>query len=180
MDESIDIDFYEYEGYGYHGHIREVIDETLEDNEFNKSTKLDNFLGKGIYFFEEDLQLTIRWCEKARNYDDWGIIKAFISSDKAIDLNKSAHFHAIENLFKKIIRKYENIDGDKYIPRAKLFDILHEIKSFDMMRGTKRVPYGDEAKKLPGRIPFYHVQVILCVRNPDCIEILEEVKIDEH
>ena len=51
-----------------------------------------------------------------------------------------------------------------HLPRAKLFDILHEIKSFDMMRGTKRVPF----------------QVILCVRNPDCIEILEEVKIDEH
>jgi len=70
-----------YTCIGYHGTTRESALKILASKKFLISKGKNQWLGEGVYFFENDLKQAYNWCTKARKYSNWVIIKSRIEAD---------------------------------------------------------------------------------------------------
>lgn len=172
---DINLNLFDYEKIGYHGHRKIVIDKIIRDNKFNLSDGDWEYLGTGIYFFEDDVFQAIRWCKYARKYDSWSVVQADIKSNKLLDLVDTLNFDYFQEFTAMIKDRYKKIDGFKKITTKLIFDLLNEVEEFDVVRHV--FPVGRKSELvLPTKIA--RMQVQLCVRNQDCITDIEEVDLN--
>jgi len=189
MEISSVVEYKEYSEIAYHGNKKKNIDKFLREDEFDLSIAGDNWLGVGVYFFEEDIKQAIDWCEKARKYKHWSIIQALIASDKIIDFtNSTKNYNKFIEVVKKVQEKDKVLEKlkkwyeDKYDVIVKddfinplILDLMHFHEPYDLVRHTFRVKgrnkvYGTNLRAM---------QVQICVKEQSCIIEFEEVNRDE-
>ena len=75
---------------GFHGTNINSAEKILKENRFRPSTKPDEWLGKGIYFFA-DPQDAMWWCRAYKRLEekDSAILRVEIKADLIIDLLQS-------------------------------------------------------------------------------------------
>lgn len=172
---DLNLNIFDYNETGYHGHTQPVINEIVRSGKFNPSDRDWEYLGTGVYFFEDDILQAVRWCKYARKYDQWSVIRAKIKTDKLLDLLDTANFNSFKEFATLLRRKYKKIDGSKKITSKLIFNFLYELEEYDAVRHVFVV--GDNPKPIqPTEVT--RMQVQLCVRNQDCITDIEEVETD--
>lgn len=173
-----DLTYTNIQTVGYHGNKKREIRKFLRNEIFDTSISKKNWLGTGVYFFEEDLQQAIDWCVRVRNYSNWAIIEAEIKAMKVLDLILVSNYNTfvkilkyirdnkpILNKLKKSYEKIYNVKVDDNFLNPLVLDLMYMYEPFDLVRHAFRVP---------GRITetgtnIEPMQIQLCVKNQKCI-----------
>lgn len=162
---------------GYHGTSRDSA-EKIRLTGFRPSVREEDWLGSGVYFFENDFLLAKAWCSKVKKYGtNWAILRCKICADTVLDLLTEEGYEAFRAMAHKIKDRYHKLPGGG--PRRNInkivVDLICNVEPVDVIRGA----FDASGRKAPPRTNVLPVQVQLCVRNTDCITI-QEVYTNEH
>lgn len=163
-----------YEYIGYHGTTKELAEKIINDREFKVSNQDEDWLGPGVYFFEDDYHQAKNFGKKARKYSEWAVVKSKIKADAVFDLIQSEDFIFFDKTFKLIVSRYEKINKNKIrnkVTNKVVFNMIYEHRPYDLVRGVFTVPKGKNIK-ISGT-KYSHSQIQLCVRNLECIKSIE-------
>ncbi|MBQ3543662.1 MAG: hypothetical protein IJA34_01540 [Lachnospiraceae bacterium] len=172
--------------FGFHGCHESVYKRVIYDNKpMIKSTNNYDWLGHGIYFWENSYERAAEWAY-SRYGKDGKVIGAFIDLGYCLDLTDYECIHTIKRGYDILVDlcKALNLDIPKNKSGGSKTDILvrnldcaviqqvHEnnnisgLKEYDSVRGMftegKEIFPGSEIKEKT------HVQV--CIINPNCIK----------
>lgn len=161
---------------GYHGTTAESAKSILADNHFNPSTKMDEWLGDGVYFFENDYLQAYDFITRARKKEDVKVLKAEIESDNVLDLTLKEVQVLINEFRLSIIERLKDEFQGQNKNKLQNGVIINKLcdtseEKIDVVRGVFFTP--PVQRTIPNtNIPC--VQTQLCVRNQGCILIVEE------
>lgn len=160
---------------GYHGTTRDKAEGILANNSFSMSNGEEEWLGVGVYFFEDDGKQAVYFCKKVRRYKEFEIIKSKIEAEKIINLVDTETFELFKNYAKKLNNRYKYLSDGK-TPRkfidSIVLNFMYKIEKYDLVRGIFEVSTQDPID----RSRLKQMQIQLCVRNRECIKTVEEVK----
>lgn len=164
---------------GYHGTKPDAAEVIASTGVFKYTNRCEeDWLGNGVYFFQDDQEQTKRFCSKARCWDSFVIIRCQISveDDNLLDLVMIENYDYFEKTANTIKNKYQNKkngDARKNI-NSVVIDIMinaNKKRRIDVIRGAFQVP-----QKFPvERTNVIPTQIQICVRNVSCISKAEEV-----
>lgn len=159
---------------GFHGTTREYADIILRTNNFIASTDEEEWLGNGVYFFEDDVFQAYDYCVKAKKYAEYAILKSHIEAEIVLDLINKKTFKEFNDFAKRLQNRYlKRKDGKpRRLINAVVLNFLYELKPYDMVRAAFPVPPGYTAP----RTNVTQMQIQLCVNNKSCIKTIEEVQ----
>ena len=169
---------------GYHGTKSDCAKNICQEKKFRPSGKSSEWLGKGIYFFKDDV-LQAYFFAKFRDREDKRIVSVLSANIKTsiyFDMAITKHRDIIERLFYQVCRELKQQNGDlyKYVidnfpnlvnglnecSEGYILDIMYKINAYDLVLCPFNVP---KKEKIP---PFksspIHIQV--CVKDDTCIE----------
>lgn len=173
---------------GFHGCEQAVADKILTGKEMLvPSTNDYDWLGSGIYFWEQNYQRAWEWAEdnakrKGALYRP-AVIGAIIDLGLCLDLLNSSSIHELQKHAESTIMNYEilgealpeNTRGEDKILRRLDCAVIEDLHT---CRNDKGLPAYDsvravftEGKELYPNAGFKeksHIQ--LCIRNPNCIK----------
>lgn len=157
---------------GFHGTKQDLGKIILTTRQFKFSRDDEEWLGPGIYFFEDDIKQAENFCAKARKYNTWMIIKSDIEADIIIDLIKKDDFDEFEKIAHKIKdRCKKRKDGKpRTLMNNVILNVMYEAKPYDLVRAVFPVPKTNCAD----RTNVSPHQIQLCIRNHNCIKSIEE------
>lgn len=158
---------------GYHGTTRENGKNIIAMKYFHYSVGEKEWLGTGVYFFEDDIIQAKNFCVKARKYDEWMIIKSEIKATKVIDLINSEHLAEFRTIANKIRNRYKKqSDGrPRELLNSVVLNIMYRANPYEIVRACFVVP---KANRIYGT-NISPMQIQLCVRDRCCIKSYEEV-----
>jgi len=177
----------------YHGCDLKTAQELLGGSPFQPSRKDYDWLGAGIYFWENDVVRAYQWATEARrNFDCPSVIGAAIELGNCLDLTtqagieavKLAHDQFITLAARKGVPIPENVDpakqqsGDRIIRRldCAVMNYLYGIRETAQESDPKSQPYTTVRALFPEGSELYpgagfrdktHIQI--CVREPEQI-----------
>lgn len=172
--------------FGFHGCSKDVYEAVMYRNEpLQRSTNEYDWLGNGIYFWENSYQRAVDWA-KNRYGDNWAVIGAFIDLGYCLDTTdykNASVFKLGYELLEFKTRTFgtqmpKNLKGrgsNDILVRNLDCAVIGEIhdytsengmKSYDSVRGT--FEEGDEMYPGAGFKEKTHIQV--CIVNPNCIK----------
>lgn len=164
-----------FEGIGYHGTTLDAADIIINTQTFKESIKEEEWLGKGVYFFEKDIDQAKNFCNKARKYTQYSILESQIEAKVCIDLDKTKIMEQMNDIAKRIKSRYLKLKDGKTprkIINSVILEFLYNLESYDMTKKTFIV----NQKQPIERTNFEWVQIQMCVRNRDCIKRTREVE----
>ncbi len=161
--------------YGYHGTTKACAENILEENIFVPSNN-NKWLGEGIYFFIDVLSSSgkleaIKYMKrkKKEKSNNIKVIKALIISKKIFNLtDNSDEIHGIFNkVYNKAKEKYYKSKGTyKGFSEHLIYTLISDVLKSDAI-----LVLVDGAKKNPDfRYTIRRPQLILCIKNSECIE----------
>ncbi|MFD2368521.1 hypothetical protein ACFSO0_00615 [Brevibacillus sp. GCM10020057] len=157
---------------GYHGTTRESADKILSEQRFPFSVDDEEWLGDGVYFFENDRKQAEYWCTKVRKYKAWTVLESQIEASKVIDLLDTETREEFQKIAEKLKDRYHKRKDQK--PRklinAVVLNAMYKIAPYDMVRAAFVIPRGHTVYRT--NIEPIHIQ--LCVRNHSCIKTIRE------
>lgn len=167
---------------GYHGTELKIVHNILEQG-FLFSDNKKEWLGRGVYFFEEHVRHAVDWCEKARKYKSYAILLVDISASEyeQLDLtNRDDYdkFAEVKNyLVDRVKNDNENIFGiirNKRINDGIIIDYLVKKEKIKLVRQAYVIPPFEERFN-DGLTKYKQVNVVptflmLCVKHMDCID----------
>ena len=158
---------------GYHGTTISGADSILSSRQFRFSIKEEEWLGKGVYFFEKDIQQAVNYCVKAKGRKEYSILKSEIEPNICIDLDSTDEMKIMDGIAKSINNRYKKLkDGrERKLKNSVILDKLYKLKPYDVVKKTFFVEKTNPIKDTN----FVLVQVQICVRNQACIKTIEEV-----
>ncbi|MCD5406232.1 MAG: hypothetical protein LRZ99_00885 [Desulfotomaculum sp.] len=161
---------------GFHGTTVANAEKILQEGRFKISADEDEWLGEGVYFFENDIKQAYYWCVKERNYKSWAILKGDIKAEIIFDLTLTDHWEEFLKILKEIEKRYKKRkDGT---PRKLLnfvvLNIIYKQKPYDVVRAVFDVSEAETPTFK--RTNIKPVQIQLCVRNHDCIRNIERME----
>ncbi|MFW6016888.1 MAG: hypothetical protein ACOCRK_10660 [bacterium] len=169
-----------YKANCYHGTDKKNVKSILQ-NGFYHSSKEDEWLGAGVYFFEKDIFQAINWCTRAKvkEIDNPAVIEVDIKTDSLIDLTLTCHYNYLMKLSKEIHKEYRkrlrsnDLNGEKLTSKH-IFNILYQIKEYSVIRHVFNVTNGGTV--LGTKVA--RVQIQVCVRDEECISNMKEVDLN--
>lgn len=158
---------------GYHG-TSKFNKSSIEKNGLRESK--DGWLGKGVYFFEDDCQMAIKWAQKRCNSQMVYFIKRYIKVDETMlfditwPLSKQTKyfFEEKERYIKEMTaRGYRvNIDRNERF-EGKLIEDICKKKNYSVVRACTYTYSADDDRY---RIDCKFANgVELCVKDSKCI-----------
>jgi len=158
---------------GFHGTTRNSADEILKTGYFNFTNGEEEWLGKGIYFFDIDVKQACYFCAKARKYTEWAVLSCNIVTDNYIDLTMIDHYEAFKKTVAKLKNRYlKRSDGTpRKLMNSVYVNAMYDMTPFDLIRAVFIVPPGYEVD----RTNIYPSELQICVRNRNCIKSVREV-----
>lgn len=166
----------------FHGCDVETFDRVLYHHEALNSSNNDyDWLGNGIYFWEQNLERAWQW---ANNKANPAVIGAVLDLGKCLNLTDSNSINLLKNQYeifklrmemagqKMPINKNTKESHDELLRRldCAVIESLHKDtlpdESFDSVRGV--FVEGDPIYKGAGIREKTHIQI--CIRNPNCIK----------
>lgn len=170
----------------FHGCDRSVFEEVIVKGGHLRQSQNDyDWLGHGIYFWEQNYQRAFEWAQMSPKIKDPAVIGAVIDLGYCLNLTDSASSDILRKGFEILKFRCEaaNIQLPKNRPSKKTNDILlrdldcaviqqiHDYKKtdppdYDSVRGI--FTEGDEV--YPGACFQEKTHVQLCIVNPNCIK----------
>jgi hypothetical protein len=177
----------------YHGCSLETAQQLLGGSSFLPSTQDYDWLGSGIYFWENDILRAYQWATDPRlKFDHPSVVGAVIELGNCLDLTTQSGIAAVKVAFDKLVRMSrregtpipENVDparnpgNDKILRRldCAVMNYLYKIAQTAQESDPKRLPYSTVRAMFPEGTELYpgagfrdktHIQ--LCVREPEQI-----------
>ena len=177
----------------YHGCSLETAHELLGGLSFLPSTQDYDWLGAGVYFWENDVLRAYQWAtEVRRNFDHPSVVGAVIELGHCLDLTTQSGITAVKLAYEKFIVTSEsdgvpipvNVDtarnpsGDKILRRldCAVMNYLYKIAKTEQESDPQSQPYATVRAMFPEGKELYpgagfrdktHIQV--CVREPEQI-----------
>jgi hypothetical protein len=171
---------------GFHGCDKETYDNVLYKHECLK-TSINNYdwLGNGIYFWENDLSRAIDWANSKFESGNAYVIGAVLNLGYCLNLTDFGSSKVLKNGYEILCADYNN--ASKTLPKnrgKKGNDILlrdldcaviqriHQFnkelnkKAYDSVRGV--FTEGNTVYENSGFMEKTHIQI--CVTNPNCIK----------
>lgn len=176
----------------FHGCDKKVFEKILYDHEtFKYSNNEYDWLGNGMYFWEQNLERAWEWAKSGAenpniNIEEPAVIGAVIDLGYCLNLLDSNNIKILKNQYKileaemnltdKKMPENRNMKGDtdlklRYLDCA-VIESLHQerkiqkMRSFDSVRGA--FLEGEPIYPNAGFREQTHIQI--CVRNPNCIK----------
>ena len=177
---------------GFHGCDKKVFDKIIyEHKTFKSSMNSYDWLGNGMYFWEQNLERAWEWAKSGRtnpniNIEEPAVIGAVIDLGFCLNLLDSNNIQILKNqyeIFKtkmyiadKPMPKNKNIKGNndlllRFLDCAVIEDLHAERElSGDMQYDSVRGVFfeGNPIYDTSGFMEQSHIQ--LCIRNPNCIK----------
>lgn len=177
---------------GFHGCDQEVFEKILYEHEpFKSSRNAYDWLGSGMYFWEQNLERAWEWAKSGTtnpklNIKKPAVIGAVIDLGFCLNLLDSNNIKMLKNQYELLKIKMAIADKEmpvnkdaqdntdlllRYLDCAVIEDLHEERKKtkqlpFDSVRGV--FFEGNPIYKTSGFMEQSHIQV--CVRNPNCIK----------
>ena len=177
---------------GFHGCDKKIFDKILYKHEqFKASTNSYDWLGNGMYFWEQNLERAWEWAKSGRtnpklNIQNPAVIGAVIDLGFCLNLLDSNNIQILKNQYNIFKTKMSIID--KPIPENKniknnedlllrfldcaIIEDLHQERErnnetpYDSVRGV--FFEGKPIYNTSGFMEQSHIQI--CIRNPNCIK----------
>lgn len=172
---------------GFHGCDRETYENVLHNHDFLKPS-INNYdwLGNGIYFWEQNLERAHQWAELNKRICTPAVIGAVIDLGYCLNLLDNTYISMLKNeyalfvieasLCGDTIPQNKNVKGNtdlllRYLDCA-VIEHLHKSRN-----STKEIPFDSvrgvffEGNTIYPTSGFYeqsHIQI--CIRNPNCIK----------
>ena len=177
---------------GYHGTKSDCAKNICQEKKFRPSHKSSEWLGKGIYFFKDDI-IQAAIFAKYRHLENISVLSIDIETDNYIDMAITEDRNAVDLYLKKVLKCYKEKDGVEYKnlvdthPELKrglkdnssegiILDLMYEIEPYDLVICPFEVP-GKKKHKL-FRSKATHIQV--CVKDDSCIDYDSLRKVDNN
>lgn len=177
---------------GYHGCKSSVGERILAGNDFKSSNNVYDWLGKGIYFWENDPKRALQFCQEKQKRDSKSTQRKWASGDKpfvvgaVIDLGLCLDFTTTVptdlsdayKVYKDIVDKAgvalpKNSDNGLLKPLdCAIINFLHDIRaeqnldSIDSLKGA----YLEGQPIFEGSSLYDKTHIQICVRNKACIK----------
>lgn len=182
---------------GYHGTKCGYAKQILEERRFKPSKKSSEWLGRGIYFFKDDVLQALFFARARYSNEKYNIriLKTRIESETYFDLAITKHRDAVyvmlsrvlealarknSKLYKVIVSHFPELkDGLKeHASEGYILDLMYRIKPYDLVICPYDVPK-QEAKQA---FRFKPTQIQVCIKDDCCIDYdsLEEVSKSEY
>ncbi|UXV47990.1 hypothetical protein MUA24_02070 [Staphylococcus aureus] len=160
---------------GYHGTSEKAALNIIKTRQFKKSDKKNEWLGKGVYFYEL-LEKAQWWCQKKSNPT---IIEAniLVSSEKLLNLDNTPELDQLARFIKEMNESDHQFvfSEDKTERRCQLLNIYMEYYGYHVIIGTF-VSTNKKYKKELNEIGYTRTEKQICVHNTDCI-VYNELKV---
>lgn len=171
---------------GFHGCDKETYDNVLHKHESLKTSNNDyDWLGNGIYFWENDLSRAIDWANSKYEKGNAYVIGAVLNLGYCLNLTDFGSSKVLKNGYEILCADYNN--ASKSLPKNRgkrgndilLRDLdcavvqrIHQFnkeldkKAYDSVRGV--FTEGNTIYEDSGFMEKTHIQI--CVTNPNCIK----------
>jgi len=177
----------------YHGCSLETAQQLLGGSPFLHSVQDYDWLGSGIYFWENDILRAYQWATESRlNFDHPSVVGAVIELGNCLDLTTQSGIAAVKRAYDEFMETSEsdgvpipvNVDtarnpsGDKILRRldCAVMNYLYKIAKTEQESDPQSQPYATVRAMFPEGKELYpgagfrdktHIQV--CVREPEQI-----------
>lgn len=173
---------------GFHGCDLETVIEVVNNNEniMKNSENIYDWLGNGIYFWENDYDRALEWAEKSKKYENPAVLGAVIDLGYCLNLSNYKCVFALKKAYDILRYKFELLNKDmpknrnvknnkdlllRYLDCA-VIEQLHDInkemgnEEYDSVRGV--FIEGEPIYENSGIFEKTHTQI--CIRNNNCIK----------
>ncbi|UXR75589.1 MULTISPECIES: hypothetical protein [unclassified Staphylococcus] len=153
---------------GYHGTTQDSASSILKSNHFKKSTKKNEWLGHGVYFFE--LYEKAEWWVSKRSKPAIIETKILVPEKYYLDLDKPSEVDKLAEFIKFIEgsgRKF-TIKGDKTQKRCAIINLYMQSCGFKVISATLLSTNKKYEKQL-NSIGFHRSERQICVHDTQCI-----------
>lgn len=169
---------------GFHGCNRETYEKVLyKHEELNSSTNDYDWLGNGIYFWENSYERALEWAQTHKANENPSVIGAIIDLGLCLNLSDYGCTQALSIAYDLL--KYDSDNAETELPKnsgkndrplrrldCAVIERFHKMNKdlnrpgYDSVRGIfveGKAIYPDS-----GILEKTHIQI--CVRNPNCIK----------
>ena len=171
---------------GFHGCSNDVYRKVIvEGEQLNKSNNSYDWLGNGIYFWEQNYVRAKEWANH-RYGDDGAVIGAVLDLGNCLNLTDSSSSEVLKRGYELLVYRCETTGNDLPVnrPSKKTKDVLlrdldcaviqqiHDYNSennepmFDSVRGI----FTEGGPVFPGAEFQLKTHVQICICNPNCIK----------
>lgn len=173
---------------GFHGCDRETARSIISDPKcsLHASDNLYDWLGSGIYFWENSPARALEWAKKAQKakiskgvIEEPCVIGAVIDLGHCLNLTDTKHTLFLKETYAFVKSSYENINEP--CPKNTIYkreldcEVINATDYITKAKGLPRYdsvrsPFmeGDEVYPDAGFLEYTHLQI--CIRNPNCIK----------
>jgi len=160
---------------GHHGTTKSAGTIIVKKKSFNMSISEKEWLGVGVYFFEDDCEQAVDFCCRARKYEEWIVLKCEIETDNLLNLIDKKTYKLFTKFAEKLKGSYLNLkDGSpRELMNSVILNTMYILNPYDVVKAAFETR---NSAKAP-RTNINPMQIQLSVRNRQCICIdsIEEV-----
>lgn len=169
---------------GFHGCSRETYEKVLyEHEELSSSTNDYDWLGNGIYFWENSYSRAVEWAQTHKSNKEPSVVGAVIDLGFCLNLSDYGCTNALKMAYNQL--KCESIDAETDLPQnsgkidkplrrldCAVIERLHRLNqdlrrpAYDSVRGI----FYEGGPIYPDSGIFEKTHIQICVRNPNCIK----------
>lgn len=180
---------------GFHGCDQIIVDKVVNGTELKESINDYDWLGHGIYFWENNMERALSWAENSKKIKNPAVLGAVLDLGYCMDLMdseflkelKEAH-NTLEKTFELIeepMPKNEGNTPDKLLRKldCAVIEIAHTInesagaESYDSVRGV----FWEGLELYPDAFFKEKNHIQICIRNMNCIKgYFIPRKVDSH
>lgn len=164
-----------YKCIGFHGTNIDSANSILSSNKFLDSQDEEEWLGTGVYFFENDVQQAVNYIYKAKKVANYKSIQVNINTNKLLNLVDTKTNEQFNNFAKKFQNRYKTRKDhtQRKLINAVILDAMYKLEPYEVVRGVFPVPNTNYAP----RTNIQPMQIQVCVRKHDCISNIKEVEV---
>ena len=174
--------------FGFHGCDREVGLETIKNYQYqlNASHNSYDWLGNGIYFWENSPERALAWAKKAQNskisngtVNEPFILGAVIDLGRCLNLTDIKHSNMLRLSYDLLKRVREENNEQLPVNSAykreldcEVINMIDYVTSANKLPkyDSVRAPYIEGDEVYPGASFREYTHIQICVRNPNCIK----------
>jgi len=171
---------------GFHGCKKEDQQKLLESVSYVKKSQNNyDWLGHGMYFWENNLERAMLWVKKEKRITSPAVVGAVIDLGNCLDLFDTYGIELLKKAFKLFEQEYgdaipqnekhEKETGDDKILRYRDCAVLEFAHKFFERSGMKpfdsvRAAFMEGEQIYPGAGFREKTHIQICIRNPNCIK----------
>lgn len=169
---------------GFHGCDKSTTDLVMQGNDLKDSLNDYDWLGHGIYFWENNYQRALQWAKDSKSIKTPSVIGAVIDLGYCMDLLDSEFLPELKNAYETLETAMHFADKpmpvnqgntpDKLLRKldCAVFEIAHQINesvgnySYDSVRAA----FWEGGEIYPDAFFREKNHIQICIRNPNCIK----------